>query len=290
MGEIFREMLAEAEARRNDMTTEKQTPEALAAECKRLAEEAVTAHRRDGMLRQTKLGPVAVSALHAAIDRLAALASAQARQEPACWYCGGVSGQECQRPFDDEPCRRTAPPVQQEPIGTPDSLAEELHRVLTDPDSSLSDGARRSVDFVIHALRLRAFNTAPPVQQAEPQALTDAEPMQPLAVDERGVMRFKRNAIVDWLYEHGARTGHGLNEIAELEFTDSDRRQFAQLIGYSLDGYGDLSYVDDASYERAAIAATKKDLRDGTGASLHGRCRITSASRQPMRRRGSDGR
>lgn len=82
MGEIFREMLAEAEARRNDMTTEKQTPEALAAECKRLAEEAVTAHRRDGMLRQTKLGPVAVSALHAAIDRLAAIASAQAQQEP----------------------------------------------------------------------------------------------------------------------------------------------------------------------------------------------------------------
>ena len=32
-----------------------------------------------------------------------------------------------------------------------------------------------------------------------------------------------------------------------------DKQQFAQLIGYSLSGYGELSYVDNYSYESAEI-------------------------------------
>ncbi|ELY4307208.1 hypothetical protein SMZ19_003863 [Cronobacter sakazakii] len=39
------------------------------------------------------------------------------------------------------------------------------------------------------------------------------------------------------------------------EFDAEDRMQLAQLIGYSLSGYGSLSYVSDESYARAASMA-----------------------------------
>jgi len=36
-----------------------------------------------------------------------------------------------------------------------------------------------------------------------------------------------------------------------MNFPDDDRMQFAQLIGYSVGGYEELSYVSDASVEKA---------------------------------------
>jgi hypothetical protein len=36
-----------------------------------------------------------------------------------------------------------------------------------------------------------------------------------------------------------------------LPFSNEDRQQFAQLIGYSLGGYSELSYVDDDAYKAA---------------------------------------
>jgi hypothetical protein len=74
-------------------------------------------------------------------------------------------------------------------------------------------------------------------------------PMQPLVVDASGTVRFRSNAIVRWLSESGRLD---LNEIAPRPFGDDDRRQVAQLLGYSVGGFGELSYVDDASYEEAA--------------------------------------
>lgn len=91
--------------------------------------------------------------------------------------------------------------------------------------------------------------TAPAVQP-----LT-APPMQPVIKDAHGVLRFKANALVDTLYEHGVKTGLGLNELACLKFSDEDRQQFAQLIGYSVSGYGDLRYVTDEAYSAAQKAA-----------------------------------
>ena len=41
-----------------------------------------------------------------------------------------------------------------------------------------------------------------------------------------------------------------LNDLC-VGFTDEDRIQFAQLIGYSLSGFSDLSYVDDQTYYTA---------------------------------------
>lgn len=81
-------------------------------------------------------------------------------------------------------------------------------------------------------------------------------PIQPLAEDAKGVLRFKENAIVNHLYEWAQTRGHGLNELACMDFSNDDRQQFAQLIGYSLSGYSELqSYVDDDAYNAAAAMA-----------------------------------
>lgn len=73
-------------------------------------------------------------------------------------------------------------------------------------------------------------------------------PIQPLLKEARGVLRFKQNAIVRHLLDHG---GIDLNQIAAMKFRREDREQFAQLIGYSLSGFSDLSYVSDETYKAA---------------------------------------
>ncbi|ROF70398.1 hypothetical protein BL144_00021030 [Klebsiella pneumoniae] len=83
-------------------------------------------------------------------------------------------------------------------------------------------------------------------------------PMQPLVIDAYGTLRFKQNAIVRKLLDHSTAHGYGLNEIALDEYTADEHMQLAQLIGYSLSGYGTLSYVTDESYERAAAAAPQE--------------------------------
>ena len=60
--------------------------------------------------------------------------------------------------------------------------------------------------------------------------------------------RFVENKIVVYLLDNGV---IDMNELAILPFDAEDRQQFAQLIGYSLSGYGQLNYVTDASYDKA---------------------------------------
>lgn len=68
-------------------------------------------------------------------------------------------------------------------------------------------------------------------------------PIQPLYKTESGTIRFKPNAIVQYLLDNG---GLDMNDIAINchDTSDDDKKQFAQLIGYSLSGYEELSYVD----------------------------------------------
>ncbi len=80
-------------------------------------------------------------------------------------------------------------------------------------------------------------------------------PMQPF-VDRGNVIRFKQNAIVRHLLDNG---GIDLNQIAMLPFSQDDRVQFAQLIGYSLCGFHELSDVPDS----VAIAATQAAKAQG---------------------------
>lgn len=76
-------------------------------------------------------------------------------------------------------------------------------------------------------------------------------PIQPLEPDTEGVVRFKANAIVCALLDHGQATGLGLNELGLRSFSQEDREQFAQLIGYSYSGASDLSYMSDETLSAA---------------------------------------
>lgn len=74
-------------------------------------------------------------------------------------------------------------------------------------------------------------------------------PMQPVYLDDRGTARFKQNAIVRFLLDAGP---FDMNKIAVLPgISQEDREQFAQLIGYSISGFGELSYVSSKAYHRA---------------------------------------
>ena len=83
--------------------------------------------------------------------------------------------------------------------------------------------------------------------------------MQPLVRDSSGTRRFKQNAIVTFLLDSGP---FEMNDIAEMDFTAEDRVQFAQLIGYSLNGFGELPYVDDTSFMAAKISTKKEVSRE----------------------------
>lgn len=80
-------------------------------------------------------------------------------------------------------------------------------------------------------------------------------PIQPLYLDEYGTIRFKANKIVEFLLDNG---GIDMNKLARVGFSQEDRVQFAQLIGYSLGGFSSLSYVDDETYY-----AAEKVAKDG---------------------------
>lgn len=72
-------------------------------------------------------------------------------------------------------------------------------------------------------------------------------PMQPL-ISEDGVIRFKANEIVRYLLDQGS---FDMNSLAAIPFSQEDREQFAQLIGYSLAGFAELHYVSNKTFMRA---------------------------------------
>ena len=73
-------------------------------------------------------------------------------------------------------------------------------------------------------------------------------PMQPLYIDEHGTKRFKQNDIVDYILDKGSIS---LNDLAGENFSQDDWEQFYQLMGYSLNGFGELHRVSDDTYEKA---------------------------------------
>ena len=106
-------------------------------------------------------------------------------------------------------------------------------------------------------------------------------PIQPLETDDKGVLRFKRNAIVCHLLDHG---GIDMNKLAMLGFPKEDHEQFAQLIGYSHSGAHDLGYMTDAVLSAAQQMhdAGKSEMQsrlDDAEAQLAG---LRQALRAPM--------
>jgi hypothetical protein len=99
---------------------------------------------------------------------------------------------------------------------------------------------------------MRASGFLLPAGSIEMAERKTEHPIQPIVIDKHGTLRFKSNAIVCHLLDNG---GIDLNALAVMQFDQNDREQFAQLIGYSLCGFSELSYVRNETYETAANMA-----------------------------------
>lgn len=83
-------------------------------------------------------------------------------------------------------------------------------------------------------------------------------PMQPVYFDRQRIIRFKPNKIVQYMLDAGRDAKlFDLNKFALLPFDREDHVQLAQLIGYSVCGFGDLSYVPRATVAAADRAAER---------------------------------
>lgn len=78
--------------------------------------------------------------------------------------------------------------------------------------------------------------------------MSNSFPTQPIIKDDSGERSFRANKIVRYLLDAGP---IDMNQLAIIPFDDEDRVQFAQLIGYSVGGFGELSYVSDEAYKKA---------------------------------------
>lgn len=88
-----------------------------------------------------------------------------------------------------------------------------------------------------------------------------SHPQQPIYKDTDGRMRFKVNSIVRWLVDSGPNV---LQTLAGMSFTPEDRAQFTQLIGYSVDGFGELGFEVTEAID-AGIAATPEPEEPALG-------------------------
>lgn len=78
-------------------------------------------------------------------------------------------------------------------------------------------------------------------------------PDQPMCWDG-SIIRWKKNRLVCALLDTSQAKGFGMNELCLVGASKAERQQFAQLIGYSVSGWGSLNYVP----VKRAIAADKQ--------------------------------
>lgn len=78
--------------------------------------------------------------------------------------------------------------------------------------------------------------------------------MRPIIKDSRGVVRFKANAIVNWIVSSGRLN---LNDIFLDGYSIEDIEEFWQLMGYSVSGYGELSFIREKTAAVADAIAEK---------------------------------
>lgn len=79
--------------------------------------------------------------------------------------------------------------------------------------------------------------------------------MQPVVLASDGVIRFQENPIVRAILDFATSKGMSLNDIALVDFRREDREHFAQLIGYSVSGFGELGYARPSTLAKADEAA-----------------------------------
>lgn len=124
--------------------------------------------------------------------------------------------------------------------------------------ASLQPGAFPAADWEqflqLIGVRVSEYLTGDDVREAAKAAAREApvlgndlcsarHPLQPLYLDEKGVARFRKNRVVRHLLARGP---FDMDYLMTLEGPPQrDFEQFAQLFGYSLSGYRDLSFASD---------------------------------------------
>lgn len=77
-------------------------------------------------------------------------------------------------------------------------------------------------------------------------------PMQPLILDEDGIVRFKHNSVVRFLLDTSS---FDMNKLWRMLgsgiFSIEDMEQFYQLIGYSVSGFGEMSHFRAETVSKA---------------------------------------
>ncbi len=95
-------------------------------------------------------------------------------------------------------------------------------------------------EFAIATLEGREYDADELHDKIEKVSTFNPHPQQQFVTDERGVKRFRQNAIVRRLVDEAK---DGMTYIATFDASREDRAQLAQLIGYSVSGYFDLPYA-----------------------------------------------
>lgn len=149
-------------------------------------------------------------------------------------------------------------PKEAEPVAKPKGNFEELYQTMINPivpelDDVTIERGLKAQGITVWGPRAEDW-TAGAIFGVRLASYSETFPMQPIITTNGNVFRFKENRIVKKLLDLAVACGHGMNEIGRDSYTDEERMQFAQLIGYSLGGYADLSYVTDESYHRAEAA------------------------------------
>lgn len=127
-----------------------------------------------------------------------------------------------------------------------ESVAKSLHSEMLRDDALYDDSGFLFQDWL--AMRMVA-------DWLEREA-GRPHPTQPLEVDDKGVVRFKGNKIIKFLFDTGKLD---LNEISAMVragmLPEEDYVQITQLLGYSVSGWGDLSTSPPDLVEEADLLA-----------------------------------
>lgn len=85
------------------------------------------------------------------------------------------------------------------------------------------------------------------------------QPMQPVLTDDKGIVRFQGNAIIQHMFEKGQ---FDLNDLC-ANFSIEDYEQLLQLLNFSVSGYGDMP-VRKSSVLQADNLAAAEQIEDAS--------------------------
>ncbi len=126
---------------------------------------------------------------------------------------------------------------------TTDLLSGKSFEPVCDLDNVLEDAIARMTKHGYHIV-----SDVMTVAEGGPVEM----PMQPVHYDDNGTLHFVGNTLVRHLLDNGGLT---MNDLCLVKCTVSEREQFAQLIGYSVGGFSDLSYVRDETVAQAEMSS-----------------------------------